>query len=379
MILNLDDIEIAARGRLPRAIYGFAANGSERGASVLANARSFERWSLLPRTLMNVASMDQSTTLFGERHASPFGIAPMGGCSLFAHRADLALAQGARNSRIPFVLSAASSVPLEQVMDAAPGSWYQGYIPGDEARISALLARLRSAKVGVLVITVDVPVASNRDRDRRLGFTVPLKPRFSLAVDGLLHPRWLVNTLARTLLTDGIPRLPNFGGEASGPPIIATPSPAARSDRERFTWAHVALIRRQWGGALVIKGVLSAEDARIARNAGVDGLIVSNHGGRQLDGAAAPLDVLPEVLDMAGDLPVCLDGGIRRGTDALKALALGARFVFLGRPMLYAAAIGGQAGVEQAVRILQSEIKTSLALLGCNRIDELRSSHLRAL
>jgi L-lactate dehydrogenase (cytochrome) len=379
VILNLDDIEIAARGRLPRAIYGFAANGSERGASVLANARSFERWSLLPRTLMNVASMDQSTMLFGERHASPFGIAPMGGCSLFAHRADLALAQGARNCRIPFVLSAASSVPLEQVMDAAPGSWYQGYIPGDEARISALLARLRSAKVGVLVITVDVPVASNRDRDRRLGFTVPLKPRFSLAVDGLLHPRWLVNTLARTLLTDGIPRLPNFGGEATGPPIIATPSPAARSDRERFTWAHVALIRRQWSGALVIKGVLSAEDARIARNAGVDGLIVSNHGGRQLDGAAAPLDVLPEVLDMAGDLPVCLDGGIRRGTDALKALALGARFVFLGRPMLYAAAVGGQAGVEQAVRILQSEIKTSLALLGCNRIDELGSSHLRAL
>jgi L-lactate dehydrogenase (cytochrome) len=379
VILNLDDIEIAARGRLPRAIYGFAANGSERGASVLANARSFERWSLLPRTLMNVASMDQSTMLFGERHASPFGIAPMGGCSLFAHRADLALAQGARNCRIPFVLSAASSVPLEQVMDAAPGSWYQGYIPGDEARISALLARLRSAKVGVLVITVDVPVASNRDRDRRLGFTVPLKPRFSLAVDGLLHPRWLVNTLARTLLTDGIPRLPNFGGEATGPPIIATPSPAARSDRERFTWAHVALIRRQWSGALVIKGVLSAEDARIARNAGVDGLIVSNHGGRQLDGAAAPLDVLPEVLDMAGDLPVCLDGGIRRGTDALKALALGARFVFLGRPMLYAAAVGGQAGVEQAVRILQSEIKTSLALLGCNRIDELGPSHLRAL
>lgn len=379
MILNLDDIEIAARGRLPRAIYGFAANGSERGASVLANARSFERWSLLPRTLMDVASIDQSTTLFGERHASPFGIAPMGGCSLFAHRADLALAQGARNSGIPFVLSAASSVPLEQVMDAAPGSWYQGYIPGDKARITALLARLRSAKVGVLVITVDVPVASNRDRDRRLGFTVPLKPRFSLAVDGVLHPRWLVDTFARTLLTDGIPRLPNFGGEPTGPPIIATPSPAARSDRERFTWAHVALIRRQWSGALVIKGVLSAEDARMARNAGVDGLIVSNHGGRQLDGAAAPLDVLPEVLDMAGDLPVCLDGGIRRGTDALKALALGARFVFLGRPMLYAAAIGGQAGVEQAVRILQSEIKTSLALLGCNRIDELRSSHLRAL
>ncbi|WP_382162018.1 alpha-hydroxy acid oxidase [Hydrogenophaga sp. ANAO-22] len=378
MVLNLDDFEVAARSRLPRALYGFAANGSERGASVLANARSFERWSFVPRTLVDVASVKQATTLFGTTYASPFGIAPMGGCALFAHRADLALAQGARARGIPFVLSAASSVPLEQVMQAAPGSWYQGYIPGDEARITALLARLRSAQVGVLVVTVDVPIASNRDRDRRLGFTIPLKPRLSLAVDGVLHPRWLCGTFARTLLADGIPRLPNFGGEATGRPIIATPTAAARSDRDRFTWAHVAFIRRQWGGALLIKGVLSADDARLAREAGVDGLIVSNHGGRQLDGAAAPLDVLPEVLDAAGELPVCLDGSIRRGTDALKALALGARLVFVGRPMLYAATVGGQAGVEQAIGILQSEIQTSLALLGCTRIDELRPSHLRA-
>ena len=378
MILNLDDFEAAARSRLPSALYGFAANGSERGASVLANSRSFERWSLVPRTLVDVASVAQETTLFGVTHASPFGIAPMGGCALFAHRADLALAQAAHASGIPFVLSAASSVPLEQVMAAAPGSWYQGYIPGDEARITALLARLRSAKVAVLVITVDVPVASNRDRDRRLGFTIPLKPRLSLAVDGVLHPRWLLDTFARTLLADGIPRLPNFGGEATGRPIIATPTAAARSDRDRFTWAHVALIRRLWSGPLVIKGVLSADDARLAREAGVDGLIVSNHGGRQLDGAVAPMDVLPEVLEAAGSLPVCLDGGIRRGTDALKALALGARLVFVGRPMLYAATVGGQAGVEQAVRILQAEIKTSLALMGCNRVDGLRPSHLRA-
>ncbi len=377
MILNLDDCEAAARSRLPRALYGFAANGSERGASVRANARSFERWSFVPRTLVDVSSVNLATSLFGTPFAAPFGIAPMGGCALFAHRADLALAQGARERGIPFVLSAASSVPLEQVMRAAPGSWYQGYLPGDETRLGALLARLRSAQVGVLVITVDVPIASNRDLDRRQGFTIPLKPRLSLAVDGLLHPRWLCGTFARTLLADGIPRLPNFGGEATGRPIIATPTAAARSDRDRFTWAHVAFIRRHWGGALVIKGVLSADDARLAREAGVDGLIVSNHGGRQLDGAAAPLDVLPEVLEAAGGLPVCLDGGIRRGTDVLKALALGARLVFVGRPMLYAASVGGQAGVEQAIGLLQSEIKTSLALLGCTRIGELRPFHLR--
>lgn len=377
MILNLDDFEAAASVRLPQALYGFAANGSERGTSVQANARSFERWAFVPRTFVDVASVSQGTTLFGTTYASPFGIAPMGGCALFAYRADLALARGAHASGIPFILSAASSVPLERVMESAPGSWYQGYIPGDEARITALLGRLRSARVGVLVVTVDVPIASNRDRDRRQGFTIPLKPRLSLAIDGLVHPRWLCSTFARTLMTDGLPRLPNFGGETMGRPIIAAPSAVDRSNRDRLTWAHLAFIRRQWSGVLLVKGVLSADDAQLARAAGVDGLIVSNHGGRQLDGAVAPLDALPEVLSAAGELPVCLDGGIRRGTDALKAIALGARFVFLGRPMLYAASVGGQPGVEEAIRILKSEIQTNLALLGCSRLDELRVSHLR--
>lgn len=378
MLLTLDDFETAARSRLPRALHGFAANGSERGASVAANARAFERWAFVPRCLVDVASVDQRRCLFGETYASPVGIAPMGGCALFAHQADLALARAAHDSAVPFVLSAASSVPLEAVMQAAPRSWYQGYIPGDEAPIRALLARLQAARVPVLVVTVDVPVASNRDRDRRMGFTIPVRPRLSLALDGLCHPRWLLGSFARTLLKGGVPTLPNFGGEARGRSILSTPSAAARSQRERLNWEHLALIRRLWPGALVVKGVLSAEDARRARQAGADGIVVSNHGGRQLDGAAAPLDVLPEVLDAAGGLPVCLDGGIRRGTDALKALALGAHLVFVGRPMLYAVSVGGQAAVAQALRILQEEIRTSLALLGCTRLDELGRDRLRA-
>ncbi len=378
MILHLDDFEAAARSRLPRALHGFAANGSERGSSVDANTRSFQRWALVPRSLVDVSAVDQRRSLFGVDHASPFGISPMGGCALFAHRADLALAQAAHATGVPFMLSAASSVPLEQVMANAPNSWYQGYVPADEQRIAQLLARLRSAKVAVLVLTVDVPVASNRDRDRRQGFTIPLRPRPSLALDGLLHPRWLLGTFARTLLSDGMPTLPNFSGDGVGRPIISAPAPAARSLRDRFTWEHVALVRRQWPGVLVLKGILSAEDAARARQAGVDGLIVSNHGGRQLDGVVAPLDVLAEVLDAAAPLPVCLDGGIRRGTDVLKAVALGARMVFVGRPMLYAAAVAGQAGVEQAIRILQAEIGTSLALLGCAGIDTVQRTHLRA-
>lgn len=375
--LNLDDFELAARRRLPRPLYGFAVNGSERGASVLANARAFERWSFMPRTLIDVSAVQQERTLFGTTYTAPFGIAPMGGCALFAYQADLALARAAHAQRVPHVLSAASSAPLEQVMALSPDSWYQGYIPGSEERVLPLLARLRAAKVGVLVVTVDVPVPSNRDQDRRLGFTVPLRPSIALAVDGLLHPRWLCGTLARTLWSDGMPSLPNFTGDRTGRPIISAPAPEARLHRNRFTWEHVALIRRHWDGPLVLKGILSPHDARQAVQLGVDGLIVSNHGGRQLDGAVAPLDALPDVLEEAGDKPVCLDGGIRRGTDALKALALGARMVFVGRPMLYAASVGGQEAVEVAIGILRNEIACSLALLGCPRIDQLSPAHLR--
>ncbi|MBO1110858.1 alpha-hydroxy acid oxidase [Bordetella petrii] len=376
MFLCLDDFEAAARKRLPRCLYAFAANGSERGASAAANGQSFRKWSFLPRALRDVSRVNQAVDLFGTSHAAPFGIAPMGGCALFAHRADLALAAAAQGRRVPFVLSAASSLPLEHIMAHAPGTWYQGYVPGDDAAILPLLDRLRAAGVQVLVLTVDVPVASNRDGERRLGFSVPVRPSLSLALDGLRHPRWLCGTLARTLLRDGMPRLPNFAGGGPARPIIAPPAPAMRSGRDRFTWEHVALIRRQWRGALVLKGILRAGDARQAVAAGADGLIVSNHGGRQLDGAIAALDALPPIVEAAGGRPVCLDGGIRRGTDVLKALALGAKMVLVGRPMLYAAACGGQRQVEAAIDMLSREIAIDLALLGCPDLAGLDRSWL---
>lgn len=376
MILTLDDFETVARQRLPRSVYGFAAHGSEAGQSIVDNAAAYRRWSFVPEPLVDVSTVVQARSLFGTPFAAPFGIAPMGGCCLFAQGADLALAQAAQAARIPFVLSAASSTPLEQVMAAAPASWYQGYLPGDEAALRPLLARLKAARVEVLVVTVDVPVAANRDADRRLGFSIPVVPSLSLALDGLRHPRWLWGTLARTLLAGGVPTLPNFGGDPVGRSMLAGPAAGVRSGRDRFTWAHLEWIRRQWPGALVLKGVLSPAAARRAARLGVDGLIVSNHGGRQLDGALAALDALPAVLEAAGTLPVCLDGGVRRGTDVLKALALGARMVFIGRPMLYAVAVAGRAGVAQAIDILQHEIACSLALLGCPQVDDLGLHHL---
>jgi L-lactate dehydrogenase (cytochrome) len=267
-------------------------------------------------------------------------------------------------------------VPLEAILEEAPRSWYQGYIPGDEEMIKDLVARLLRASVPVLVVTVDVPVASNRDLEKRLGFSVPLRPQWSLAIDGLRHPRWTMETLFRTLLRDGTPTLPNFTGQQTGRKIIAMPTASARVGRDRFTWKHVAFIRRLWPHALVVKGILSPEDARLAVQHGVDGMIVSNHGGRQLDGAISAMDVLPHILDSAGDLPICVDGGIRRGTDALKALALGAQMVFVGRPMLYAVTSGGQGHVELAIRILSDEIQCDLALLGCRSVQDLNVNHV---
>ena len=371
MLLTLQDFEHAARRRLPAFLFAFAHSGSEQQATVRANRAAFEQWALLPRYLRDVSTIDTQINLWGHTYAAPFGIAPMGGCALFAYEADRVLAQAAEQKQLPFILSAASSVPLEAVMQHAPQSWYQAYLPGDVQIIWPLLNRLEKAGVQVLVVTIDVPVPSKRVVEQRHGFSVPLRWHPRLIWEALRHPRWLAGTVARTLLSQGIPRLPNFDGSAEGFPIISTPSPAFRQGRQRLDWSHIDWIRQHWQGRLVLKGVLHPQEARLARQMGVDGVIVSNHGGRQLDGAVAALAALPAVLEEAKGMFVGLDGSIRQGTDVIKALALGADMVFVGRPMLYAAALGQQPMVERALAVLQDELNRSLALLGCPSIAAL--------
>ena len=281
--------------------------------------------------------------------------------------APVARPRAAGTAGVPCVLSAVSTVPLERIIREAPGTWYQAYIPSDRERIGRLLDRLRSAGYEVLVITLDVPVAANRENNLRNGFSMPPRLNMQLALDGLTHPRWLAGTLARTLLRGGIPRFENIAAERGGW-IIAEDRQGFRAGRDSLSWSDVAWIRSQWKGRLVLKGILSGRDARRACDAGADGIIVSNHGGRQLDGAIAPLRALPEVAAAAGDAVVMIDGGIRRGTDVLIALALGAKFAFVGRPMLFAAALAGEAGVAHALGILRQEIDRDLALLGCTEI-----------
>ena len=360
-ILSLHDFDSAARRRLPWAVYGFVSGGAEDARSLRANRRSFEEIALRPRVLVDVSKRSQSTTLFGRRYASPIGIAPMGAAALCRVEADLVLARAACAEEVPFILSGASSVALEKVIEQAPGTWFQAYVPADRPLVERLFARLRDAGYEVFVLTVDVPVSSNREHNLRNGFALPLRPSLRLALDGLAHPRWLAGTLAVTLLRSGIPHFENVSAERGGPIIGGMP----RAKRDAMSWADIAWMRGLWKGRLVVKGILNPEDARRAADEGVDGIIVSNHGGRQLDGAAAPLRVLPEIVAAAGDLTVMMDGGIRRGTDVLAALALGAKFVFLGRPMLFAASVAGETGVRHALRLLREEIDRDMALLGC--------------
>jgi L-lactate dehydrogenase (cytochrome) len=369
-VLCLDDFEAAARKHLPRPIFGYIAGAVETNMSRADNRAAFAEYGFLPRMLVDVSKRSQQTTLFGHTYAAPFGIAPMGIIALSAYRGDLVLARAAAEANVLMVMSGSSLIRLEDVGEVSKGAWFQAYLPGDVPRITALIERVSRSSFDTLVITVDSQVAGNRENNIRSGFSTPLRPTLRLAWDGITRPRWLCGTFARTLLAHGMPHFEN-NDATRGPPIVSPKVVRDYSDRGHLSWTHFELIRRLWKGRLVIKGILDRDDARIAREAGAEGVIVSNHGGRQLDGAVSALRVLPDIVAACPNIPVMIDGGVRRGTDVLKALALGAKFVFVGRPFCYAAAVGGAAGVSRAITLLFDEIHRDMAMLGVTTLEEL--------
>ena len=375
-ILSLDDFERAARRKLPRPIFGYVAGGAEDNLAFAGARRAFAELALVPRVLRDVSGREPGLPLFRRDWSAPFGIAPMGLLALSAFQGDLACARAAHSAGVPFVIASSSLIPLEEQAEAAPGCWFQAYLPGDAARIQALLERVAGAGIETLVVTADMPVAGNRENLVRAGFNTPLRPTLRLALDGLARPRWLAGTLFRTLLNRGMPHFENSFAER-GAPILSRNVQRDFEERDCLDWHHVARVREQWRGQLVIKGILHPDDAARARELGADAIWVSSHGGRQLDGALAPLQALPDVVEKAGTLPVLLDSGVRRGSDVLKALALGASFVFLGRPFNFAVAVGGEHGVTHAIRLLREEIDRDMALLGVNRCGELNQDFLR--
>lgn len=375
-ILSLDDFENAARRYLPRPIFGYISGGVEDNMSLAENRASFAKWMFKTNVLVNVSLRSQSTTLMGQTYNTPFGIAPMGLCALSAFDGDIAMARAAEAAGIPYVLSGASLTPMEDVARAAPTcGWFQAYIPGEAVHIEALVERVRAAGFGTLVTTVDTATLANRENNVRVGFSTPLRPSARLAWDGITRPHWLFGTLARTLISRGMPHFENAGAER-GVPVISRSVVRQFGLRDHLSWEHLGLIRRLWKGRLVVKGIISADDVRKAEQHGADGVILSNHGGRQLDGSMAPLAALADAALAKGSMALMLDSGVRRGTDVLKALSLGADYAFIGRPMIYAAAIKGQAGVAHAIKLLRDEIHRDMALLGINRLAELSPARL---
>ncbi|MFI4926466.1 MAG: alpha-hydroxy-acid oxidizing protein [Burkholderiales bacterium] len=362
-VRSLEDFEAAARRHLPAPLFGYIHAAADGPAAARRNREAFDEHEWLPSYLQDVSARSMGVELLGRRWALPFGIAPMGLNAMSAYRGDLVLAQAAAAAGIPMVMSGSSLMRLEDIVAANPQAWFQAYVTGDMKRTSALLERVARAGYDTLVITIDVQAPPNIVDAYRAGFTAPLRPSLGLAWQGVSHPRWLLGTFARTLARHGMPHFENNDAQR-GAPVLSRSVMRDFADRGTFTPEHLRAIRREWPGQLVVKGVLTGQDARRAADCGADAIIVSNHGGRQLAGARATLRALPEVVAAVPQLPVMLDSGVRRGTDVMQALALGARMVFVGRPFIPAAAVAATPGVRHAIDLLAGEVSRTMGMLG---------------
>ena len=369
-LLSISDFEREAKKRLPKAVFEYVRGGTEDEVALTGNRAAFNHLVFRARGLRDVSTRSQAVSVLGQTYASPFGFAPTGVNAIVCHDCDTKLATEATRSQLPYIVSGASNVAIESLAQLAPHCWYQGYFPGDRTRIGNIADRLKSAGVQTIVVTIDTCVGANRENNQRYDFTIPFQLTTKLIGSGLMHPRWLLEVFAKTMFTTGTPRFVNMY-ETMGPSITENTTDGFRAGRDRLTWEDLKWLRERWQGRLIVKGVMHPQDAELAAETGMDALIVSNHGGRQLDSAIAPLQALPDIVRSVPEtLPVFIDGGFRRGTDVLKALALGAKLVFMGRPQLYGAAVAGSAGVAKVVDILRTEIDRDMALLGCKDVSE---------
>lgn len=349
-LLNLDDFELLAKDRLGPEAYAYYAGGAGRELSLRENEAAWSRRRLRPRVLVDVGRVDTAVELFGRRWALPVGIAPTAQHGMAHPDAEAATARAAVACDVPYCASTSSTLSCEQIASAAPGRhWFQLYVQdGCGPETTGLIRRALAAGYEAVVLTVDLPVLGLRERDRRLRFNLDSQP------------------------------FGNFpGGRVARHPTSALDYEQATRSRATFTWGDVAWLRSQLSVPLILKGIMTAEDAALALEHGASAIWVSNHGGRQLDASSAPIDVLEEVVQATAErVPVFVDGGVRRGTDVVTALALGASAVFVGRPVLYALAAAGESGVRRAFELLHEELKNAMALLGTPSLADITRHHV---
>jgi isopentenyl diphosphate isomerase/L-lactate dehydrogenase-like FMN-dependent dehydrogenase len=374
-VVNIEDLRRGAKLRLPRVVFDYIDGGAEQELTMRQNVGAYEMITFRPRCAVAIPECDLRTTVLGTPLELPFLLAPVSSCRMFYPRGEVVAAEAASAAGTAYILPTLSGCGIEEVRAASNGPlWYQLYLIGGRNVAMAGIARARAAGFSALVVTIDTPVAGSRERDVRDGanelINGTLWSKLPFVAQVLARPRWLLAYLA----DGGRMNLPNVALPGGPMPYADVGKLLAES---AVTWGDLDWIREEWNGPIIAKGVHTAEDARRAADRGVDGIVVSNHGGRQLDGVAATIRVLPEVVAAVGDrIEVLLDGGIRRGSDIVKALSLGAKAVLVGRAYVYGLGAAGGEGVARAIEILRTDIVRTLKLLGCPSVRELDRSYV---
>jgi isopentenyl diphosphate isomerase/L-lactate dehydrogenase-like FMN-dependent dehydrogenase len=375
--LNIFDLREIAKARLPKWLFEFVDRGTEEEVALRNNREVFERIKLLPRMLVDVSARKLDTTVFGKEHKMPIGIAPTGAAVMMWYKGELELARAAKAAGIPFSLATGSITSMEEVAGEVGGTlWMQLYMWADRKLSHQVVRRAANAGFEALLVTVDGVVAGNREYNRRNGFQIPFKYNSRNTTDVLMHPGWMLSVLGRYIMNGGMPTRANFPEELRTS-ITRDYGGDKRTRSDNLCWDDLKALRDIWPNKLVVKGILHPDDAEKALEYGADGISVSNHGGRNCDAAPSPIEVLPQIVKAVGDrTTVLFDSGVRRGSDVVKALALGAKMVLIGRSTLYGTAAAGEAGAKRALDIYRGEISRSMAQIACNTVAEVGPQHV---
>ena len=361
-LLTIEDLRIQAKRRVPRMFYDYADSGAWTEGTYRANETDFAPIKLRQRVAVDMTNRTLASTMVGQNVSMPVALAPTGLTGMQHADGEILAARAAAKAGVPFTLSTMSICSIEDVAENSPAPfWFQLYVMKDRDFIGRLIDRAKAAGCSALMLTLDLQILGQRHKDIRNGLSAPPKPTLANMINLAFKPRWCMGMLGTRRRTFG-----NIVGHAKGVGDLSSLSSwTAEQFDPQLSWKDVAWIKERWGGKLILKGVLDVEDAKMAAETGADALIVSNHGGRQLDGAPSSISMLPKIVEAVGDrIEVHMDGGIRSGQDVLKAMALGAKGTFIGRPCLYGLGAGGRDGVKLALDIIRKELDTTLALCG---------------